>query len=118
MKTTSHMLNKSQLPLSAEYPNIVTNNHERPLIFGYELTEKEQSDFDYINDDDMGCSEFIRYKGDLYHTADLMGIDANRACLPFGFSGWQCYESQTFFSGVLFKFSDDGENVICARYFS
>ena len=97
---------------------IKTNNIPRHLIYGYELTDKERQEFDYIPKDDMPNENFIRYKGTLYHTGDIMAIDTRKACLPYGFSEWHAYVSETFFSGVMFRFTEDHEQVICASYYS
>ena len=111
-------MNLDQLPLKSSVPTIKTNNVERPLISGSELTEKERGEFDYIPEGEFDCHEFVKYKGVLYHTGDIMGINPNNANIPQGFDGWHCYESQTFFSGVLFRFSNDLERVVCGSYYS
>jgi hypothetical protein len=110
-------MNLDQLPLSASAPHIVTNNIPRNLIYGYELTDNEKIDFDYIDNENIDTENFIKYKGAIYHTGDMMAINA-RELFPLGFNEWHAYESQSFFNGVLFKFSDDGETVVCGRYYS
>ena len=39
---------------------IITNNKPRQLIYGYELTDKQKQDFDYITDIDS--HDFVKYK--------------------------------------------------------
>ena len=31
-------------------PTIITNHHERQFVYGYELSEREKKEFDYIDD--------------------------------------------------------------------
>jgi hypothetical protein len=90
---------------------IKTNGQYRNLIYGYEITEKEQADFDYISDEDMQGRGFIRYRGRLYDAGDMM-----RA--PSDMPEWDGVVSDSYFSGVLFRFSSDGERVKCATYYS
>jgi hypothetical protein len=88
---------------------IITNNHPRDIIAGYELTEDERKEFDYIRI--WEDAQFIRYKGELY---DLNDLEQN----PGVFPEWSAYISDTFFSGVLFKFVNDFEQVIMGRYYT
>ena len=92
------------------------NNIPRPILYGFELSEKERADFDYC--EDIESEQFIKYKGQLYHLGDIMRINYGRECLPEEFKKFDGYVSDSFFSGVLFRFADDCESVICATYIS
>ncbi|MCE8012854.1 hypothetical protein [Billgrantia desiderata] len=92
---------------------VITNNVPRDVINGCELTEKERAEFDYVDDDDVQCRPFVRYKGELYDLADLMrvppGGDLER-------QGWHAYADDSAFSCIVFKYADDyNESVICGR---
>lgn len=86
---------------------IKTNGHYREVIGGYELTEKERKEFDYITDFDVGS--FVRYKGELY---DLNDIERSNI------EGWDGMVTDTFFSGILFKFGEGFETVKVGRFYT
>ena len=89
---------------------IKTNNQFRELLYWHELTEKEQTEFDYDGAED---STFFRYKGYTYTLCDFMRVEREGP-----FKGWDGILSDSFFSGVLVKFSDDGDAVKVATYYS
>ena len=91
---------------------IKTNNRPRPVIYGFELSAKERAEYDFL--DDIDCCQFFRYKGYVYHLSDFMRIGKNNTDL----AGWHGYHSDSFFSGVLVKLSDDGEAVTVGTYYS
>lgn len=96
----------------------VTNNQPRPVLYGFELTKKEQSEFDYLNfnDDESGAfATFFRYKGNVYHIGDSMVVEPmNSLC-----KGWQGYFGESYFSAVVFKYADNNcESVIVGQVFS
>lgn len=94
---------------------IKTDHKARPLLWLGDLTAKERAEFDYVPDDD--CSDrFVRYKGWVYDVYDAQhihyetwGVNAE----PF--KGWDAIVSDSFFSGVVFKFDSNGD-VICGTY--
>ena len=98
---------------------IKTNNVPRHLVYGYELTEKESADFDYLSPDELSVHEFVRYKGQVYDMSEFMRIDKTVAPHPQreGWDHWHGYSSDSFFSGVLVRVSNDGESVVMATYF-
>ena len=96
---------------------IKTNNVPRPIIYGYELTDKELSEFDYYTNEDLEMRQFFRYKGQVYDLGEFMRVtDTMKNC--HGFDGWDGYCSDSFFSGILVRYSDDFESVIVATYYS
>mgnify|MGYP003384678371 FL=1 len=96
---------------------ITTNNVPRLLLYGYELPANQYTEFDYLTPEEYEQASFIAYKGNYYHTGDLMRIDS-REFFAGPFYEWDAYEGNTYFSGVLFKFSECGEYVTCASYTS
>ena len=97
---------------------VVTDNKWKDLLFGYELPESVLSDFDYIDSEELPTRSFIKYKGCYYDVGDIMRLDFQRECYPEQFKGWHGYVSETFFSGILIRLSDDGEQYQIASYFS
>lgn len=93
---------------------IITNNKPRYLAALNELPAKVQQDFDYVREQGNYSPRFVQYKGVWYDTYDT---EPNRQAGRDIFPGWSCFQSETFFSGVVFRFVGDDE-VICGRYFS
>ena len=89
---------------------IITNNQPRLLLYGYELTEKQRQDFDYL--DDIDGNNFVKYKGFIYDVSEFMSTH-NMDSLK----GWDGYSSDSFFSGVLIKIIDS-DTVIMGTYLS
>jgi len=61
-----------------------------------------------------GVGEYVRYKNHNYDLGDFV------AAIPeaFGTDGWDGYLSDSFYSGILIKFTDDPDYVIMGRYFT
>ena len=91
---------------------IKTNGKPRGIIYGFELTEKQRKEFDWVSPEDIDNETFVCYKGQLYNIGEFMRCD-NAA----GFSGWHGYYSEGFFSGILLRYSSDNETVIIGRYY-
>jgi len=98
---------------------IITNNVPRDIIWGYEVSEKDRKEFDYIDwdavDEGREAIQFARYKGEFYDLNDMEGGWGTQ--FPEVFKGWDNYRSDSFFSGILVKYVDD-EQVIMGRYYS
>ena len=95
---------------------ITTNNQPRVPYALYELPAEVQKEFDYITDDDMYTPRFVQYKGTWYDVYDSQSVTGE---LGFNqFKGWHGVVSESFFSGVLFKWVDDGDSVIVGSYYS
>ena len=88
---------------------IITNNQPRLLLYGYELTDKERQDFDYL--EDIDSHSFLKYKGFIYDVSEFMVVDNDYL------KGWDGYSSDSYFSGILIKYIDS-DHVIVARYCS
>jgi hypothetical protein len=94
---------------------IITNNRPRPMACFADLPAKVQADFDYVMLADHYSPRFVQYKGEWYDVYDSQSITRE---LGFSqFAGWHGIQSDSFFSGVLFKLCDD-DTVIVGRYFS
>ena len=90
---------------------IMTNNTPRNLTYGYELTDKQKQDFDYIEDIDN--HDFVIYKNNVIDLSEFMRIDSIDH-----FKDWHGYSSDSFFSGTLVKYCDDNDSVIMGWYYS
>jgi len=96
---------------------IKTNNHFRPILHGFELTEKERKEYDWMDwseEGDAHSDNFFRYKGWCYYLGDFMKTGTHS---PFP-EKWHGYLNDSFFSGILVRLSDDGEGVVVGTYYS
>ena len=82
---------------------ITTNNHWRQFKYRYEVPQSVLNDqFDWTNEEDHSDG-FLKYRGWWYHLADFMrsaSVELN---------GWDGYHSDSCFSAVLIRLSDDCE---------
>jgi hypothetical protein len=94
---------------------ITTNHVPRDVIDAWELSPAERAEFDYIDwpavEDGRESASFIRYRGDLVDLGEFMRVEG---AAPL--DGWDGYSSDSFFSGLVVRFVDDGERVIVGRY--
>ena len=93
--------------------NIITNNQEREFIDWTDLSKKEQEEFDWMKNPEE--HNFFRYRDWIYSLDDFMVIDKQA---PKEFQNWDGYSSDSFFSGILIKYCDDGEFYKVATYIS
>jgi hypothetical protein len=94
--------------------SIITNNHDRHFLYIYDVPQSVQTYFDHL-DDDSASDGWIHYRGFWYHLSDFMRVGSQ---VPGNdpFSDWDGYASDSYFSGVLIKVSDDGESYRIATY--
>ena len=97
---------------------IISNHVPRLLLYGYELTDKEKLEFDYLKPDELDFHAFFRYKDNVYDFSEFMRIDH----IP-EFSAWDGYLSDSFFSGILIKLCDcepwwDSDRIIVGWYYT
>lgn len=84
---------------------IITNNVPRNMTYGYELTDKQKQDFDYIADIDS--HDFVKYKGMVFDVSEFMITDID---------GWDGVSGQSYFNGYLIKIVDS-DTVIMGAYY-
>ena len=93
---------------------IITNNQWRDFRYSYEVPDSVMNDqFDYVDTCDT-VDGFFEYRGHWYCMDDFMRIDESMT----SFKGWHGYRSDSYFSGVLIRVSDDGEQYQVATYIS
>jgi hypothetical protein len=91
---------------------IRTNHKGRNFKYGYELAPKWRKEFDYMEDEEFETCNFIWYRKCATPLNDFKRIVESE------FKGWDGYTSDTFFSGLVIKLSDDGEQYKIGMYFS
>ena len=93
---------------------ISTDNKWKNLLYGNEVPKKIlDSEFYYM--DDPEASDFIKYRGNYYNASDFMRISPD---MPAAMKKWDGYLSDSFFSGILIKLSDDGDQYKIGTYMS
>lgn len=99
--------------------NIVTNNVPRHIIYKYELTEREQAEFDYLDATD----ELFRYKGELHPLTDFVRIAPRAHAVGFEHPAdadspllaWHGIATSSYWTALVVKYLSDDEAVIVGR---
>ena len=87
---------------------ITTNHHWRQFKYRYEVPDSVlKGDLDWTTEDDF--AGYFQYKGYWYHTGMFMRIPT---------PGWDGGHGDSFFSGVLIKLSECGEEYKVGWYCS
>jgi hypothetical protein len=95
---------------------IFGNNHYIPLIQGFELSAKERGNFDYLSDTELDEHCFFKYKKQVYCLDEFMRIQgAGVSELRKIADG---IHNDTYFSGILVKYSNDGDAVRVYTFYS
>jgi hypothetical protein len=92
--------------------DIKSNYRYRNLLDWEELSVKEKKEFSHT---DRELDTYVRYKKQIYLLNDFTAIVNNS---PFDSIKWNGYISDSFFSGVLIKLSNDSNSAILATYYS
>lgn len=81
--------------------NVITNNHERQFMYGYDVPSEVHQDYDWLDENEHDDG-WINYRGNWYHISDFMQAPASMA-------PWSGYFGETAFSAIVIELSDDGE---------
>lgn len=106
---------------------IKTNNQPRPVLYWYDLTDKERAELDYI-DTETARDDFrgFRYKGAVYDLGEFSVIrtreqqarslhhTAHTAEDGSPLAAWHAIQTDSYFSGVLVRLSRCGDEVTAA----
>lgn len=100
---------------------ITTNNVPRDIINAWQLTANERKEFDYLNweaiENGEDSADFFRYRGELYDMHEFERLTHNFLDgSTDDFEKWQAYQSDSYFSGILFRYVNSGEQIIVGRY--
>ena len=106
--------------------NIITDNKWRPLAALADLPAKAMKESEYIDEDSIYDLRFVKYKGVWYDVRDTQRITVGNSFRGWDmyvtkdhpFAKWSAVISDSFFSGILFKFDKYFEQVIVGRYCS
>ena len=99
---------------------IKTNNQERDLLYFSDFNKSEQQqlreDYDWMEDDLETNFGFFYYKDAIYHLQDFTSLHGENKCDDF--AGWDGVVSDSYFSGVLIKLTQDCESVVVGTFSS
>ena len=91
---------------------IKTNNQWRDFVYRSDVPDSVLDDnFDWLDDD--VSDGFLNYRGVWYHLQEFITPPDSAP-----FNKWQGWIADSYFSGVLIRFSDDHEQYQIATYFS
>lgn len=85
-----------------------------PVVYGWDLSEEERAEFDYM--DDINEGSFFRYRGNVYDLSEFVRIvhpgraDPNPFCHwdhTGALRGWDGIATDSYFSGVVVKYVSD-----------
>jgi hypothetical protein len=80
------------------------------IAYGFELSEKDRKEFDYLDfeseDGDGLNRDFVKHRGEWIDLGDVL-----RAPEHLQDIGWDGFNSDSFFSGVLIKYSKEMDSV-------
>lgn len=89
-----------------------TNHHVRDVLQAWDLTPAEREEFDYLDwkalEEGTDSATFVRYLGSTYDLGDTEGLAPG----DLRVQGWDTYLTDSFWSGVLFRFHDAEGNLI------
>jgi hypothetical protein len=88
------------------FPTVTTNGRLRLLLGWYQLTKKEQAEFDYLSEDQRTGRDFVRYRRWVYDLGDFVRFQVH---VP----GWDSHNGgDSYFSAVYVRFVDDDHVVM------
>jgi len=88
---------------------IKTNNTPRLLLSGYELTDREREEFDYMSGEDIALAIFVRYKGHIWNIGEFLRVTPDSELGQKGFDG---YETTSAFTATVIRITEDSDRVI------
>lgn len=100
---------------------IKTNRVPRDVVNFWEFSAKEQAElineYSGTGNPKEFCEEamWCRFKGQILCISEFMRIQHNP---DSDFSEWDGYDSDSFFSGHVCRFVDNGERVVIGTYYS
>lgn len=103
---------------------VTTNNVPRDVVEAYELTPTERAEFDYLDwaaiERGEDSASFFRYRGNVYDLGEFSsswGL-SRESGMPADLASWHGYISDSYFSGIVVRYTDDHERVIVGTFYS
>lgn len=90
---------------------ITTDRKWKDLCYAHDVPVKVlKEQFDHLEDPVDG---FIKYRRAWYHASDFLRVDKGSPL-----EGWHGYLNETYFSGIVIRLSDDGEQYQIGTFYS
>lgn len=102
---------------------VITNNVPRETVDAWELPADVRADFDYVDWAAVDAGEgdagpFVRYRGEWYDLSDVPSVGIHPAGPEYDWlDAWHGIVSDTFYSGVVFRYPDDRDDVVVGRFY-
>jgi hypothetical protein len=94
-----------------------SNYQARNLVCFYDLSQKWQKEFDYIEEDQKYDARFFEYRGWVFDSHEFMRIESEKMPAPYRISNyWHGYQSGTYWSGIVIRHCSDYESIIVGQY--
>jgi len=104
----------------ADKITVKTNHVPRDVIDSSQLTAKEREEFSYHNwtalENGEDSADFFRYKGETYDVGEFMTTSTLPEFNPL--TRWDGYHSDSFFSGIVIRYVDNGERIIVGTFYA
>jgi hypothetical protein len=99
---------------------ITTSSRRLDILDGSGATPAERAELDYINwpavDEGTDSVSLVRYRGTLWDLGSMEPCVGS--AMPPELAGWQAYLTQTYFSGVCFRYvTEDDETYVVADWY-
>lgn len=99
---------------------VKTNNVPRDILEGWETTPEEREELDYIDWPAVERGEasvsLFRFKDQVY---DLGEFDTTSRLPEFNpLRRWDGYSSDSFFSGVVVRYTEDHERIVVGTFYA
>lgn len=96
---------------------VKSNYQPRQLVCFYDLSEKWQKEFDYIDEDQKYDARFFYYRGWFYDSFEFMVLESEKMPSPYRIPNyWHGYQSDSYWSGTVLRYCDNFESVIVGQY--
>lgn len=115
MKTRISVKDATKLA-QARGATIRGNGQAHDLIYWFDLTSKEKKEFDSLDTTDRQENAiFFRYRGNVYDLGEFSRVESYA---PKYLQCFDAYASDTFFSGIGIRLTEDNGAVFCYTLYS
>ena len=96
---------------------IQSNYHWRPFLYRHDVPPAVlASEFDWL--DAEADAGFFKYRGWYYHLSEFTGTAGLDAFGMAAMDVWDGHKGDSYFSGIVVRLSDDGEQYQVGTYYA
>jgi hypothetical protein len=104
----------------SDHLTIRTNNVPRVIVDAWELSPDERGDFDYLDweaiERGSDSASFLRYRGEIYDLGEFQTTGGLPEFSPL--RAWDGYISDSYFSGIVVRYVNDCEEIVCGTFYA